>query len=488
MRRKRENDPDRLVGEREIAAYSIAGGGQCFGYGLVTGYLMYFYINVFHIDPRVVGVMLFVEGIWDIVNNPLAGVLIDRTRTPRGKMIPWLRRFCAPLALFTVLLFAGPYIIRDPSPLSAAKIVFMFVTYFLWEICYTVMDVSYWGLSAAISPYEGDRSRVMTRTNIAMNIGNVIPFVVMPLMMDYAAMDQAKLQMRTVFLLFGLVAGVVGIGLFSLSGFFVKERIEQSEEKPGLRESLGELVHNPALRTIVISGLIRSVAGINTVFMNYYFIDVLGYASLGVLLQLPSAITWLFSYSLLPVLRRRFNQKQCLLVGSMAFGVIWLLIYLIGVRWYANVAVMMPVIMLGQSIFGLFASSLDIFLNEMMADATDYTEWKTGKRNEGLGFSMKIVTNKISGTIIQSIASLLLAAIGYVTSSETARAPQPAAVQSRIFMVYTLLPGVLFILSAIPFFFYDLVGEKRDRMRRELTQRRAQARESLSAAEDNEIC
>ena len=74
--------PDgRLVGNGEVAAYGLAGGGQVFGYSLVTSYLMYFYINVFHIDPRAVGLMLFIEGIWDIVNNPLAGMVIDRTRT-----------------------------------------------------------------------------------------------------------------------------------------------------------------------------------------------------------------------------------------------------------------------------------------------------------------------------------------------------------------------------------------------------------------------
>ncbi len=214
------------VGRGEIAAYGIAGGGQNLAYGLITGYLMYYYVNVFHIDPRVVGLMLFVEGVWDVVNNPLAGMVIDRTRSRHGKMLPYLRWCTLPLAVFTVLLFAGPFFISDTSAFSSAKIVFMFLSYFAWEIFYTITDVAYWGLSAAISPDAGERRRVMTFNNAAVNVGSALPFVVVPFLLDYAASDRAAIDMRGVFMLFGVVAGVAGIGLFSLAGFFAHERVE----------------------------------------------------------------------------------------------------------------------------------------------------------------------------------------------------------------------------------------------------------------------
>lgn len=152
------HEEKRLVGKGEIAAYSLAGGGQNFCYALVTGYLMYYYINVFGIHPQIVSIMLLLEGIWDIVNNPLAGFLIDRTRTKWGKMVPYLRTLSLPLAACTVLLFSGPLLLREASPTAPLKVIFMFVSYFLWELCYTITDVSYWGLSAAISPHPGTGS------------------------------------------------------------------------------------------------------------------------------------------------------------------------------------------------------------------------------------------------------------------------------------------------------------------------------------------
>ena len=115
------HEEKRLVGKGEIAAYSLAGGGQNFCYALVTGYLMYYYINVFGIHPQIVSIMLLLEGIWDIVNNPLAGFLIDRTRTKWGKMVPYLRTLSLPLAACTVLLFSGPLLLREASPTRRQK-------------------------------------------------------------------------------------------------------------------------------------------------------------------------------------------------------------------------------------------------------------------------------------------------------------------------------------------------------------------------------
>lgn len=120
--------------------------------------------------------------------------------------------------------------------------------------------------------------------------------------------------------LFGMIGGVVGIGLFSLAGFFVKERVEQSSNRPGLRESAAELLHNSALRSIVLSGLILSLSGIGYAFMNYYFIDVLGSASLSVLSQIPAAITWLFSYALLPVIKKGSTTGSSCSCASAASG------------------------------------------------------------------------------------------------------------------------------------------------------------------------
>ena len=91
----------RYVGTKESLAFGIANGGQVMSFSLITSYLTYFFVNVFNIDPKIVAGMLFVEGIWDTVNDPLMGTVVDRTRTRYGKLrpiywafpYPWLYRF-----------------------------------------------------------------------------------------------------------------------------------------------------------------------------------------------------------------------------------------------------------------------------------------------------------------------------------------------------------------------------------------------------------
>ena len=130
--------------------------------------------------------------------------------------------------------------------------------------------------------------------------------------------------------------------------------------------------------------------------------------------------------------------------------------------------------MVANGLFGLINAPVNIVQNEMLADTTDYSEWTTGKRSEGVSFSLRIATTKIGFTVVQAFGSVLLSVIGYVTLADEARVVQSDAVQFRIFVLFALVPGVFYLLSAVPLFFYDLVGEKLATMRAALQQRRAE--------------
>ena len=78
----------RYVGTKENLVFGIANGGQVMSFTLITSYLTYFYVNIFNIDPKIVATMLFLEGIWDTLNDPLMGTIVDRTRTRAGKLRP----------------------------------------------------------------------------------------------------------------------------------------------------------------------------------------------------------------------------------------------------------------------------------------------------------------------------------------------------------------------------------------------------------------
>ena len=103
----------RYVGVKENLAYGVACGGQNMSYTFMASYLTYFFVNVFGIDPAIVATMLFIEGIWDAVNDPIMGSIVDKTRTRFGKLRPYLLVIPIPLAVVTMLLFACPVLMAE---------------------------------------------------------------------------------------------------------------------------------------------------------------------------------------------------------------------------------------------------------------------------------------------------------------------------------------------------------------------------------------
>ena len=124
----------RYVGVKENLAYGFANAGQVFGYNLVAGgYLSLFFTKVFGIPVEAVSTMILFLGIWDTVNDPLLGGIVDKTRTKYGKLRPYLLIIPIPLSIATILLFSGPLILADAKT-TTVKIVYMYISYIIWEL------------------------------------------------------------------------------------------------------------------------------------------------------------------------------------------------------------------------------------------------------------------------------------------------------------------------------------------------------------------
>ena len=119
-------------------------------------------------------------------------------------------------------------------------------------------------------------------------------------------------------------------------------------------------------------------------------------------------------------------------------------------------------------VIGFFAGTLNTLPTEMLTEAADYAEWKTGIRAEGIAFSLKISVVKVYGTLAQGFAAFLLSMIGYVSSTAEIAAVQTELVQQKIWIVYSIIPVIVRVLSIVPVMFYNIVGEEREKMFKEL--------------------
>lgn len=467
---KRPYENEQFLKTKERLIYGISNGGQVMGYTLVSSYLMYYYVNIFAIDARIISIIFLIGGIWDIINNPLIGTFIDRKNNSNGKLTRLIRIFTPFQAVATILIFMGPVFIKSSSDHSPAKIIYLLITYFLWEFFYSVTDVSFGGLAAVISPNPIERQKAISTASICVQLSGSFVFLLIPMILDLSKSGRLGISLTKVFMGIGIIAGIVGVGLFALSGYYVKERIIQRKAVQPVKELLSGLASNKPLILLLLSNLILSFSGIGEAFSTYYYFDVLGYASLSIIANTPAFIISLFSYSLIKTAKKRFNNKTIIIGSNLAVGAFQLALFFIGLQHFQNIKIMLPAIILCNSITGLFGGILNTLPVEMLTEAADYAEWKTGVRMEGIAFSLKNSVVKVYGTLAQGLAALLLSLIGYVSSEQPI--VQNNAVQRRIWIIFSLTPAVIRILCTLPICFYNIVGEKRKQMFNELTQLR----------------
>ncbi len=348
----------------------------------------------------------------------------------------------------------------------------MCVTYFIWEFLYTIGDIPFWGLSAAISPNPADRSRAITSARFISSIVGGLPGIVVPVCIDLCRNGTINLDMASVFLILGIIAGTVGMGLFSLAGIFTKERIIQDSDEPKVLDCFRYLFKNKPLLLLVSSSVLGTVGGIADTFSQYFYAFSLGTASLSLIAGIPGTIMGFFTYLIMPKIEK-IDSKKIIVRMTIFKAVFATLIFLAGCKFYTDPIVIIPLLML-QGIFNSIFSSISMVIpTKMMGDTIDYMEWKTGKRNEGMTFSLLTFVSKLTGSLSTAFATSIMPIVG-LSQVGADMVLVEGATNTKLWLwgLVTFIPAVLNLISLIPYIFYDLSGEKLSQIRAELNENR----------------
>lgn len=482
----RDGTEKRYVGYGEALAYGLAAGGKSFvTTPTQSGYLSLFFTKVFGLPAGAVSFMMLLSGLWDAVNDPLIGSVVDKTRTGYGKLRPWLIVTPLPFAGLTVLLFGGPTFMGGVSSVGA-KVAYMYISYILWELCFTFADVPFNGMTTAVSPLPRDRTRVISFSTFISGIVSGASQTLLLSLMDASEKGVWNVGLRTVFLLIGAIAAVFGGGLFSLAGIFTKERVVQSARQPSIRESFKVLLHNKPLLLIVVSNMLMSAGGLYNVFTTYYFAEVVQLNSLKLLIDIPGGAVGIGTYPFIPAIKRRFDNKQLMIIHFISKAAIGIVCFFAGFRHYASKAVAVPVLMLLNIVISIVNTVKNIITTEMIGDTIDYMELKTGERNEGVSFAVSSFFSKITSSVSTAIATAVLPVIGltYQTVNGRQVAVKGAKTDFYIWMFYVLVPQLVNVLGVIPYFWYDLTGKRLADIRAQLAERREQMVAEIIEAEE----
>jgi len=446
------------VRTKEKLAYGFGCFGQNFSYYFLSNYILFFFTDVFGILPAAAGTLLLVTKIWDGINDPLMGILVDRTRSRWGKFRPWL--------IFTPILFAPISIMCFSAPdlTPMGKLIWAYATYILFDMTYTASDVPYWAMSSAITANTTERNSVVVYprfiATVAVAIATLTTLPLVHLFQDLAGGDAARGDRG--FQLTAALYGILTVACFAVTFFLVRERvvIPHTQKRSTAKDILVTLGKNKPLMLLIISGLfVNAASGAKLSTLIYYAKYNLGNEMLNPVVAAVNIPFILIGIAVTPKIAKRYGKKTTYIILNAIFAVGSLGFYLSG---WENL-----VVMLAWSCFGSIGMAAPLVLQtSMIADTIEYAELKTGQRSEGLIFSSQTFMVKLASAFTSWITGLLLAATGFI-----ANAAQSQSALTGIHLIMSLFPFLACTIAIIPMFFYPLTEKKHGEILRELESR-----------------
>lgn len=458
--------PGGEIGVRETLAYSAGTFGKTMIFSMINIYLMMFYTDVLRVDPKQIAVMFLITKIFDALNDFAMGSLVDRTRTRWGKIRPYLLISAVPLAATTVLAFTAPQLSET------GKIAYMYMTYVLWSVAYTMCDVPYSGMAAVITPNDAERTKLVTAVTILGGASNSFPFLLVPFLLSLVRSNNGGGVFKSnesAYFTAALIFAVASAASLLLCFAGTKERVPQSKQMPTLRENFSAVIHNKPLLLVILSVFLSFPRSLQSVAQTYVATYLLGGAEKIILLGAPMVLGTFLGTLCVPAVCRKLGKRKTYILYTLLCAIPFTAEYFIG---FNNIFALIVSSFLFTFTMAPMAPIVPLFI----ADCVDYSEWKTGRRTEGISYSIQTFISKVNSACISFVLGMLLSAFRYVEpqliNGVLVEQVQSASTQQGIWATYTILPALFGLLSVVPILFYPLKENKMTQIRDELTARR----------------
>lgn len=469
---------------KEILAYSLGLFGFQAIVGLLNSYQAEFDASILGADIAVVGILILVAKIVSAVFDPVVGNLIDRSNSKRGKFKSMIMYSLLPLLIMTAVVFINvPF--KDNK---TAVYIWIFVTYLIWSLAMTLGDVPSQGIASVLTPNPTERTNVVSISNTFKQIGFSACVVLVPVVcliipggskVFVSSGETDTPMISSEYFWTAVLTAVLGCLLFALIPMVNKERVPYvSGEKTTFRDMAMALKNNKPFLLVIISyflGFGRQMAmGIQVQTANV----LLGSQNLVAVLGIVTAVGSMISMAVCPLLIKKMGERNVyLLMSFYGFGVS-VVSFIVGHFWFLNPNNMVLTVLFYITLFliGLQFSAVTLMPMIMTADCVDYYEYETGKRMEGAAYSVLTLTIKVCLALGTALGLVFIQFSGYsdTVSQITAGTVSGFSTKTKdiVFFAYTVMPGILALLSAIPMFRYDIVGKKKAEISKALAERR----------------
>ena len=436
--------------------YACGDLGGCMTFALMGSIVTRYYTNVLQVNTVVLATMLLVWNVWDAVNDPLMGALMDKVFAKHhgqgGKFRPWLLRSAPCVAITFIIFFTVPTYFK-----GVTMLVVLFFCKILYEGFYTMFNIPMGSMLSAMADTDGERAALSSARGFGGMIGNIIPMIIMPQLLAKFG-DTSK-----AFGIGATLCAIVGFVFCMLHYAWTEERHVsvapgESNDSVKLTDILNVFRVNRPFLALCIHGIcICTMQYVSSTLGTYMYGDVLGNIGMMSMASAVSMPLGILALIITPKIADKVGLERmiriCLLTASAIYFVLF------GALMVASVPAI-AYMLISSIAMGL--ASVSIYMQwGLVGEAIDYNEMITGKRTEGSIYGTFNLTRRIGQTVGNSAAVLALGWIGYQAGAAT----QTVGTLTGIKALVVLIPAIFILGSWIAFrFVWNITPDVRAKM------------------------
>ena len=471
---------------KEKIGYALGDAGGLLTFSLIGAFQNKFYTDVLGISPAKIVVLILVARIWDAINDPLWGMFIDsRKPTKYGRFRPYIFWFSIPLAVSAVFMF-----IVIPGLNEAKYLLFAYISYILYGMMYTAVNIPYGSLASVMTEDLDDRSTLSMFRSIGAGVGGLPGTIILPLIVYVGTGKVDPVTGKEITMLDGTrltvcvaILAAVSVLVYFLHFKLTKERInppakQKSEYK--VTKTIAALLKNPSFVFICIASMMLIAFQFyyqstwTYLFADYYHKPGL-YSMVTICTYLPMAIFIIPMNKMI----HKIGKKELCCYGMAFAAIVTFILYFIKT---SNPYVFLAFTFLS----GLGQTFLVLEVWALVMDVIDEHELRTGRREEGTAYAFFSFTRKLGQTLAGVGLNALLAYIAYDGNASKNGLSLPESTLSKLYDISTLVPAIALTIMALALLAYPLGKKKLAEMREKLAAAREENAESPVPAEAEE--
>lgn len=469
------NNPSFTI--KEQLGYSAGCFGNTMAQDMIGTFLIIFLTDYMGIAAKYITLLMLAAQVINALMDPVAGGMVDRTHSKFGQARPYVLIAPLPLCITSILLFVVPNISMS------MRIVYVFIFYILFCISDAFYDMSLMAVSARMTTNPADRSSFYTVSSFATSLGSMLPGGVTPVLISmYANYEKA------IYLYGALFFSLIGFAAMITPFNTLREKNLAYAKEVSVKINLKAILMNKPLLLSMLSKFLECFRQLTFGGLIYLYKQTMGAYWLSSVVGVFSVTFSYIGTALVPFFCKKFSSRTLLIAGYVYTGSFYLLLTLLG---YSNVWIVGGIIAVSGATSGLLTTARKI----LVADSTEYMEWKTWKklgvpvRSDGMVFAMNSLSNRIAGAVKDLLLPIGLVVIGYIEAKSiggiTLNIVQSEATLNGIFYLVTV-PGVVGnLLAGGVMLFDDYTGKKKARILKELDELHEQQRLEAEKAEDS---